>query len=98
MQELLFGDLTRGTNVIGLFQLFIDRSKRLIIFLVQPLQRFKEEFVFFYFIIFFAGNLLIAIYLECNYEFSVIKYQDLLQKGCGISRAIFNGINDRTQE
>lgn len=50
VQELLFGDLTRGTNVIGLFQLFIDRSKRLIIFLVQPLQRFKEEFVFFYFV------------------------------------------------
>lgn len=41
----------------------------------------RNLFFFILFIIFFAGNLLIAIYLECNYEFSVIKYQDLLQKG-----------------
>ena len=30
-QEVLFGDLTRGTNGKGLYQLFADRSKQKIV-------------------------------------------------------------------
>ena len=80
MRERLFGDLTRGTNVIGLYHLimFADRSKRLTYHHSCKCQfctlQIKGEVLFFlkryffFLVIFFAGNLLTTVYLDCGDE------------------------------
>ena len=60
-----------------LFQLFADRSKRLIVILVNVLFKVKGLDC----AIFFVANLLLVVYLECNNEFSVIKYKGFLPQG-----------------
>ena len=60
-----------------LFQLFPIEVKRLIVILVNVLFKVKGLDC----AIFFVANLVLAFYLECNNEFSVIKYKDFLPKG-----------------
>ena len=81
VRECLFRYLTRRTNVIRLNHLirFGNRSQRLT-YCHSCKCRAREEFVLFSLVTFFAGNLLLTVYLECGNELPVAKYKDLLAK------------------